>query len=67
MIFARLSMRRSVLDETVQFLIRHSYALLFGWVLVEQMGLPIPAAEAARSSGYGRGDGEHSVRRDRER
>jgi hypothetical protein len=31
------------LDETIQFLIRHGQALLFGWVLLEQMGLPIPA------------------------
>ena len=31
------------MDETIQFLIRHGQALLFGWVLIEQMGLPIPA------------------------
>jgi hypothetical protein len=43
------------LDETIQFLIRHGQALLFGWVLLEQMGLPIPvvplllAADAAKT------------------
>jgi len=31
------------LEQAADFLIRHSYALLFGWVLLEQMGLPIPA------------------------
>ena len=31
------------LEQAVDFLIRHGYALLFGWVLLEQMGLPIPA------------------------
>jgi hypothetical protein len=44
------------LDETIQFLIRHGYALLFGWVLIE-MGLPILAvrlllaAEGPRAKG----------------
>jgi membrane protein DedA with SNARE-associated domain len=33
-----------ILSETIQFLIRHGYAVLFLWVLFEQMGLPIPAA-----------------------
>ena len=31
------------LEKAADFLIRHGYALLFGWVLLEQMGLPIPA------------------------
>jgi membrane protein DedA with SNARE-associated domain len=42
------------LDETIQFLIRHGYALLFGWVLIEQMGLPIPAVPLLLAAG-GRG------------
>ena len=33
----------SSLDQAADFLIRHGYLLLFGWVLLEQMGLPIPA------------------------
>ena len=32
------------LEQAADFLIRHGYAVLFGWVLLEQMGLPIPAA-----------------------
>lgn len=39
------------MNETVQFLIRHGYALLFGWVLVEQMGLPIPAVPLLLAAG----------------
>jgi membrane protein DedA with SNARE-associated domain len=31
------------LEQAADFLIRHGYTLLFWWVLVEQMGLPIPA------------------------
>lgn len=31
------------MDEAIQFLIQHGYALLFGWVLLEQIGLPVPA------------------------
>ena len=31
------------LEQAADFLIRHGYAVLFGWVLLEQMGLPIPA------------------------
>jgi membrane protein DedA with SNARE-associated domain len=34
---------RSIMNETVQFLIHYGYALLFAWVWIEQMGLPIPA------------------------
>jgi len=32
------------LEQAGDFLIRHGYAVLFGWVLLEQLGLPIPAA-----------------------
>ncbi|HEY6999433.1 MAG TPA: VTT domain-containing protein [Candidatus Binatia bacterium] len=31
------------LERAADFLIRHGYAVLFGWVLLEQMGLPIPS------------------------
>jgi membrane protein DedA with SNARE-associated domain len=30
-------------ENTIQFLIDHGYAVLFAWVLLEQGGLPIPA------------------------
>lgn len=45
------------MNETVQFLIRHGYALLFGWVLVEQMGLPIPAVPLLLAAGALAGSG----------
>jgi membrane protein DedA with SNARE-associated domain len=35
----------------VQFLIRRGYALLFAWVLVEQLGLPIPAIPLLLAAG----------------
>ena len=31
------------LEQAADFMIRHGYVVLFGWVLLEQMGLPIPA------------------------
>jgi membrane protein DedA with SNARE-associated domain len=37
--------------EVIQFLIQYGYALLFGWVLVEQMGLPIPAVPLLLAAG----------------
>ena len=39
------------LEQAAGFLIRHGYALLFGWVLLEQMGLPIPAAPLLVAAG----------------
>ena len=39
------------LEQAADFLIRHGYALLFGWVLLEQMGLPIPAAPLLVAAG----------------
>ena len=39
------------LDQAADFLIRHGYAVLFGWVLLEQMGLPIPAAPLLIAAG----------------
>ncbi len=32
------------MNEIIQFLTRHGYLVVFVWVLVEQLGLPIPAA-----------------------
>ena len=39
------------LKEAVEFLIEHGYTLLFGWVLIEQMGLPIPAIPLLLAAG----------------
>jgi membrane protein DedA with SNARE-associated domain/rhodanese-related sulfurtransferase len=32
------------MHETLQFVVRHGYMLVFAWVFVEQAGLPIPSA-----------------------
>jgi len=39
------------LEQTADFLVRHGYAVLFGWVLLEQMGLPIPATPLLIAAG----------------
>src|SRR2546425_846428 len=31
------------MNETIQFLLRHGYSVVFGFVFAEQLGLPIPA------------------------
>jgi membrane protein DedA with SNARE-associated domain len=46
------------MNETVEFLLRHGYTLLFAFVLAEQLGLPIPSTPmllaAGALSGLGR-------------
>jgi len=37
--------------EVVGFLLKHGYGLLFGWVLAEQLGLPIPSAPVLLAAG----------------
>jgi membrane protein DedA with SNARE-associated domain len=39
------------LEKAADFLIRHGYVVLFGWVLLEQLGLPIPAAPLLIAAG----------------
>ncbi|MGB7947266.1 MAG: VTT domain-containing protein [Candidatus Binatia bacterium] len=39
------------LEQAADFLIGHGYALLFGWVLLEQLGLPIPAVPLLIAAG----------------
>ncbi len=46
------------LKETVEFLIRHGYGLLFGWVLIEQIGLPIPSVPLLLAAGALAGTGK---------
>lgn len=45
------------MNEAVQFLIQHGYTLLFAWVLVEQLGLPIPAVPLLLAAGALAGSG----------
>jgi membrane protein DedA with SNARE-associated domain len=46
------------LNESIQFLIEHGYILLFAWVLIEQMGLPIPAVPLLIAAGALAGSGK---------
>src|SRR5579871_4312510 len=39
------------MNETLQFVARHGYLLLFAWVFVEQAGLPIPSAPLLLAAG----------------
>jgi membrane protein DedA with SNARE-associated domain len=45
-------------EQAADFLIGHGYALLFGWVLLEQMGLPIPAVPLLIAAGALAGAGK---------
>jgi len=46
------------MNETIQFLIRHGYTVLFFWVFFEQLGLPIPAAPLLLAAGVLAGVGQ---------
>jgi membrane protein DedA with SNARE-associated domain len=39
------------MTETLQFVVHYGYLLLFGWVLMEQGGLPIPASPLLLAAG----------------
>ena len=39
------------MHEVVDFLLKHGYTLLFGWVLAEQLGLPVPSAPVLLAAG----------------
>src|SRR2546421_10768672 len=49
------------LNETSQFLIRHGLPLIFAVVLVEQMGLPIPALPVLLAAGALSASGKFSL------
>lgn len=46
------------MDEAIQFLIRHGYAVLFVWVGAEQIGLPVPAVPLLLAAGALAGAGQ---------
>jgi membrane protein DedA with SNARE-associated domain len=46
------------MNETIQFVIRNGYAVLFFWVFFEQLGLPIPAAPLLVAAGTLAGIGQ---------
>ena len=39
------------MNDTLQFVVQYGYALLFGWVMIEQGGLPIPATPLLLAAG----------------
>lgn len=49
------------MNETLQFLIRHGYAVLFAWVFAEQIGLPIPAIPLLLAAGALAGAGQMNL------
>jgi membrane protein DedA with SNARE-associated domain len=49
------------MNDTLQFVVQYGYALLFGWVLIEQGGLPIPATPLLLAAGALAGQGRMSL------
>jgi membrane protein DedA with SNARE-associated domain len=49
------------MNETITFLLRHGYAVLFGFVFAEQLGLPIPAIPVLLAMGALAGGGHFSL------
>jgi membrane protein DedA with SNARE-associated domain len=49
------------MDGTLDVLVRHGYAILFGWVFAEQIGLPIPAVPVMLAAGALAGTGRMSL------
>src|SRR5262245_46799890 len=51
----------STMDQALEFLTRYGYAVVFGWVLAEQIGLPIPAVPILLAAGAVAGTGRLSA------
>lgn len=49
------------MDEQLDFLVRHGYSLLFAWVFLEQLGLPVPSAPLLLAAGALAGAGKMSL------
>lgn len=49
------------MSETLDFLVRHGYAVLFAWMAAEQLGLPIPAIPLLLAAGALAGSGRLSL------
>jgi membrane protein DedA with SNARE-associated domain len=49
------------MSETLQFLLRHGYSVLFLWVFAEQIGLPLPAIPLLLAAGALAGAGRMSL------
>src|SRR5437016_14015582 len=49
------------MDGVIDVLVRHGYLVVFGWVLAEQIGLPIPAVPFLLAGGALAGNGQLSL------
>jgi membrane protein DedA with SNARE-associated domain len=49
------------MHETLQFILRHGYVVLFGWVFAEQLGLPVPAIPILLAAGALAGSGRMNL------
>src|SRR3989442_231929 len=52
---------RAVMSETLQFLVKHGFLLLFAWVFAEQIGLPLPSLPLLLAAGALAGTGRLKV------
>src|ERR1051326_7910681 len=48
-------------QESLAFIARHGYALLFGWVAAEQLGAPLPAVPILIAAGVLSATGQMSL------
>jgi membrane protein DedA with SNARE-associated domain len=49
------------MNSTLEFLVRHGYVVLLGWVFVEQIGLPIPSIPLLLAAGALAGTGRMNI------
>ncbi len=49
------------MNSTLEFLVRHGYVVLLGWVFVEQIGLPIPSIPLLLAAGALAGTGRMNL------
>jgi membrane protein DedA with SNARE-associated domain len=49
------------MNSTLEFLVRHGYAVLLVWVFAEQLGLPIPSIPLLLAAGALAGDGRMNI------
>jgi membrane protein DedA with SNARE-associated domain len=49
------------MNSTLEFLVRHGYVLLLGWVCVEQIGLPVPSVPLLLAAGALAGAGRMNI------
>ncbi len=56
-----LTLPALTVDEAIQFLVRQGYTVLFVWVLVEQIGLPLPAIPLLLAAGALAGAGRLNI------